>query len=169
MKGASVPRISALRLQETVRYDWSTGIFTNLLDRGKKAKAGAPIGFLEKTGYLQARIDGRTYRLHQLAWLYMRGYWPEGVMDHINGNKADNRWANLRLVNHTINNQNKRGATSRNKTGFLGVSVVAESGNFLAQIKYGGKQRRLGEFPTPELAHAAYLSAKRQFHEGNTL
>lgn len=161
--------ISALRLQETVRYDWETGIFTSMMDRGTGAKAGEQIGYLEPAGYLQARIDGRSYRLHRLAWLYMWGWWPEGVIDHINGIKSDNRWCNLRHVNYTINNQNKRVAGSRNKLGILGVSPVAKNGKFLAQIKYGGKQRRLGEFDTPELAQAAYLKAKRQFHEGNTL
>jgi hypothetical protein len=99
----------------------------------------------------------------------MWGWWPEGVMDHINGNRADNRWCNLRMVDYSINNQNKRRATSRNSLGILGVSPVAKNGKFLAQIKYGGKQRRLGEFATPELAQAAYLAAKRQHHEGNTL
>lgn len=163
------PKITALRLQETVRYDPMTGVFTNMIDRGKKSKEGQEFGFLDPAGYLQTRIDNRTYRLHQLAWLYMWAQWPEGVIDHINGDKTDNRFCNLRDVNHTINNQNKRCASKRNKLGILGVSPIAESGKFLAQIKHGGKQRRLGEFSTPEEASAVYLAAKRQHHQGNTL
>jgi hypothetical protein len=163
------PRITAVRLQETMRYDPITGIFTNLIDRGKKAKEGNVVGFLEPSGYLQTRIDNRTYRLHQLAWLYMWGQWPEGIIDHKNGDKTDNHFKNLRDTTHKVNNQNKRKATSCNQLGILGVSPVSSSGKFLAQIKYGGKQRRLGEFVTPEQASAVYLSAKRQYHEGNTL
>lgn len=146
-----------------------TGIFTNLLDRGKKAKQGMPAGRVEKAGYMLVRIDNKTYNLHQLAWLYMWAQWPEGVIDHINGNRSDNRFCNLRDVNHTINNQNRRCAAPRNKLGILGVSPVAESGKYLAQIKYDGKQHRLGEFATPEEASAVYLAAKRKHHEGNTL
>ena len=162
-------RITALRLQETVRYDPMTGVFTNMMDRGKKAKEGHQIGFLETTGYLQARIDSRMYRLHQLAWLYMWAQWPEGVIDHINGNKADNRFCNLRDVSQSVNLQNQRCASRRNKLGILGVSQVEGVGRFSAQIKYGGKLRRLGAFSSVEEASAAYLSAKRQHHEGNTL
>jgi len=166
---SNFPKITALRLQETVRYDPITGIFTSMIDRGKKVKEGQELGFLEPTGYMQIRIDNRTYRLHQLAWLYMWAQWPEGIVDHRNGDKSDNRFCNLRDVTHRVNNQNKRRATASNSLGILGVSPVSKSGKFLAQIKYGGKQRRLGEFSTPEEASAVYLAAKRQHHEGNTL
>jgi len=66
-----------------------------------------------------------------------------------------------------VNLQNIRRARSDNRSGLLGVA--RDKTGFRAVIKVAGKQKYLGTFPTPELAHSAYLSAKRLLHEGNTL
>lgn len=161
--------ITKERLREALKYDPLTGVFTNRIDRGKKAKKGNSVGYLESSGYLQISFDNRIYRLHRLAWLHVKGAWPEGVIDHINGDKQDNRFCNLRDVPQSVNSQNKRRASSNNQLGILGVSPVAGNGKFLAQIKFDGKQRRLGEFSTPEQASAVYLAAKRQHHKGSML
>lgn len=106
---------------------------------------------------------------HRLAWLYVHGRWPDGLIDHKNGDRADNRFDNLRDVAHRVNMQNLRKAFVSSKTGLLGASPLKD-GRFGAFIKRDGKSKNLGTFDTPELAHAAYVAAKRVIHhEGNTL
>jgi len=99
------------------------------------------------------------------------GGFPNGILDHINGNKSDNRIENLRESDHQKNSQNQRKATKRNLTGFLGVSVDRSCipRPYVARIKAGGKNIRLGQFQTPEQAHEAYVKAKRELHAGCTI
>ena len=97
----------------------------------------------------------------------MRGTWPNLQIDHINGVKDDCRWSNLREVDGFLNMQNQRRPMRDNKVGFLGV--VRTGRRFRASIGAGGKHRGLGTFDTPELAHAAYIAAKRKLHPGGTL
>ena len=88
----------------------------------------------------------------------MTGEWPRGVVDHINGNKMDNRWANLRDVTQSVNMQNQRKATRANKTGYLGVSPSGDK--FVATITTNKAKRSLGRFDDLRHASAAYLRAK---------
>lgn len=97
----------------------------------------------------------------------MTGGWPTNEIDHKNGVKDDNRFGNLRQATHLLNQQNQRKAQRKNKAGLLGV--CAKRNGFMASIKVNGKNKWLGSFSTPELAHAAYVAAKRKFHEGCTI
>ena len=92
--------------------------------------------------------------------------WP--LVDHINGDRACNRWSNLRDVAPSINSQNMRKAHKDNKTGFLGVRLDP-SGMYFAELFIDGKNRRVGSSPTPQGAHDKYIAAKRQSHAGGTL
>jgi hypothetical protein len=95
------------------------------------------------------------------------GDWPSGQIDHINGDRTDNRLCNLRAVSNAQNAQNKRGARSDNKAGVIGVRAVGNS--WQARITTGGKTSYLGCYSSPEQASAAYLGAKRAMHEMGTL
>lgn len=129
--------------------------------------------------YVRVRIDAkrspRLYVLsHRLALMHrlILGAARGEVVDHINGNPLDNRRANLRLADASINAQNQRVAHRNNKTGFLGVDFVPNKcprRPFRAQIKIAGKKRHIGQYETAEAAHAAYVTAKRALHEGCTL
>jgi len=103
----------------------------------------------------------------RLAWLITYGKWPVNEIDHVDGNQQNNRIANLRDVPHRINMQNRKKATRHNKCGFLGVTAIGRK--WAAKITAGGKLTYIGLYPTPELAHAAYLEAKRQLHAGCTI
>lgn len=120
-------------------------------------------------GYIMLLIDGSKYLAHRLAWLHATGTWPTGQVDHLNGDKRDNRIANLRDVPHQVNSQNVRAARRTSKTGVLGVSWDSEKKRFVAGITVDGKRLPLGRFNTTEAAHAAYIAAKRRHHAGNTL
>lgn len=153
-------------LAELLEYDPDTGVFTWKVNRGG-CKAGDIAGSDHNRGYWQIRVKGCRYLAHRLAFLLMTGAMPAGDVDHINGNRADNRWCNLRDVSRTLNNQNQRRAQKDNETGLLGVSP--HRGRFKAQIRVNGKVRNLGLFDSPEVAHKVYLAHKRLMHPGNTL
>lgn len=156
------------RLRELLQYDPETGVFVSARDAGRwgRIRAGTPVGWCE-CGYWTIHVEGRKYRAARLAWLYMTGTWPAGVVDHRDGDKTNNRFGNLRDVTVAVNTQNQRRAPVTNKLGLLGVTK--HQGRYRAVIQAGGKSKHIGAFDTPEGAHEAYVAAKRQLHEGCTL
>lgn len=162
----SAPRLNAWRLRELLRYDPQQGAFQWITDHAS-SRAGTTAGRVYPNGYVTVWIDGRQHRAHRLAWLYVHGAWPTRFIDHINGDKRDNRIENLRDVAPLVNCQNRRSANPTNKSGLLGVHWNA--GRWTAFITHERKSIYLGRFRTPELAHEAYLRAKRQIHAGCTL
>lgn len=159
--------LTAERLRQVLSYDPATGVFTRILRTHGKVKIGSVAGSPNSKGYLQCRVDNRLYLLSRLAFLYMTGKPPSHGVDHINGIRTDNRWANLRDVPQRINCENRRSAGRHSKTGLLGVSP--RGSGFVATIGVRGSKLVLGSFDDPRVAHAAYLAAKRRHHVGNTL
>jgi len=157
-------------LRQFLNYDPKTGLFTWAVGR-RGVSAGSKAGWKNDSGYLLIGLQGRkgrSYRAHQLAWLWMTGNWPEQQIDHKNGLRADNRWGNLRLADQTLNSQNIRRAKSHNTVGVLGVRKTP-NGRFAAGIVVAKRHMHLGTFDTAEQAHATYVLAKRQLHEGCTI
>lgn len=155
-------------LKEFFTYNENTGLFTRIKPRGSNGLMGSIAGTLDKsTGYWKIKINDKSYRAHRLAWLYIYGYMPKNLIDHINGNVLDNRINNLREATRTQNIQNVKCAQKDNKLGFLGV--LEKDGKFVARITTNRKVKHLGTFKTPELAHEAYIQAKRQYHEFCTI
>ena len=158
--------VSADYLRSILAYDADTGVFTRLVSVSSRAKVGDVAG-CKSNGYIVIRVFGKSRYAHRLAWLYVYGQWPAGDIDHIDGCGTNNRIANLRDVTHSTNMQNLIQATIRNTNGFLGV--MRSRKQWEARILVDGKRRYLGQFDTPELAHAAYLEAKRLHHVGCTI
>jgi hypothetical protein len=152
------------RLRELLNYDARTGVFTWAKTR-RGCRIGGIVGCCMKHGYIGIRLDNTLHYAHRLAWLYVYGKWPINQIDHIDGNRANNAFGNLREVSNAENAQNKR--KSRNKSGFCGVRK--ENSKWLAEIKIDYKSIRIGLFGTPEEAHQAYILAKRKLHVKNTL
>lgn len=168
------PELTQERLKELLHYDPETGRFTRKTDAmgGHRrqqvvARAGDVLGTKTVYGYSVIWLDKKLHLAHRLACLYMNGEWPKLCIDHIDGDKLNNSWANLREVGAKVNGQNIRGARINNKSGFLGVHFQAN--RYRADIKVNGKTKYLGRFKTPEEAHAAYVEAKRRLHEGCTI
>lgn len=159
--------LTAQRLREVLRYDPETGCFTWLVMLSNKGPVGAEAGSPDKRNYIQIGIDGRDYKAHRLAWMYMTGEWPTMEIDHRNTVQSDNRLENLRELPHRHNAENQRAPRVNNKVGLLGVSP--SGGKFKAQIQVAGRQFNLGRFDTPEQAHESYIAAKRERHAGGTL
>lgn len=158
------------RVMETLVYDQYAGTFTWRIDRGC-VKAGTATGTpgSARNGYLRIYLDGRSYSLHRLAWLYVFGEHPSGEIDHIDGNKLNNKISNLRVLDRSKNQQNLRCAHKDNATGFLGVSFNKKNRKFTAHITIKGENRYLGSFFCAQEAHSAYLEEKRKHHEGCTI
>ena len=163
-------KVSAERLRELLVYSEESGAFVWKKSNSNRAPVGAVAGTIHSSGYRCISIDGRLYKAHRLAWLYVHGEWPTADIDHINGSRDDNRIANLRSVTRAINQQNLRASRGDTNTGVLGVyKTDKKSKPFRSSINVDGKDHHLGNFPTTELAHLAYLSAKRQAHAGCTI
>jgi hypothetical protein len=156
------------QLKAMLDYDASTGVFVWKARPSKAVKAGDVAGCVEKRiGYVTIGIAGSIYKAHRLAWLYAHGEWPKGLIDHINGNKSDNRIDNLRDVFADGNSQNVRKPNIRNKSGFMGV--IWFQNKWRASMSVNGKSKWLGDYSTPEEAHQVYLEAKRKYHAACTI
>ena len=147
------------KLKQELEYDPETGLFTWIAKRsgvvtGKKAHK------LNTSGYVQIRVLGKSYVAHRLVWLYTHGEFPECQIDHINGQRADNRLVNLRLAqNNDRDNRQNSTLQSNNTTGFMGVTRMKD-GKYMAQINKNGVKYYLGVYAAPEEAHAVYLKAR---------
>lgn len=86
--------ITHQRLQELLHYDAETGFFGWRVTRGQQI-AGTRAGRVVQLGYWRVQVDRRSYFLHRLAWLYVHGVWPTGVVHHKNRDPGDNRIENL--------------------------------------------------------------------------
>lgn len=103
--------------------------------------------------YRRTTIDGRSYRVHRIVFLWHHGYFPQEV-DHINRNTLDNRIENLRPATHTQNMHNRK-KLRNNTSGFTGVFKVSDT-RYRAIASLNGKLTHLGRYSTPEEASGAY-------------
>jgi HNH endonuclease/AP2 domain len=150
------------RLKELLHYDPETGVFRWLQPPSYVVKRGDVAGSLNKTtGYRLIHIGGRNYKAHRLAWLYMTGAWCRPMIDHRDCDRTNNRWKNLRCATFSANAAN-RGRPRNNASGFKGVHRRRDSGKWRAQIWKDGRAIYLGQFRTPEEAHAAYVAKARE-------
>lgn len=117
-----VSKLTTKRLKEVLHYDPETGKFTWLLPVARRVKKGSPAGTLQRSGFIHIRIDGEQHNAHRLAYFYMKGYWPEHEIAHINKNKSDNRWANIRHVTRSQNMVSRR-RNSNNTSGHRNICL----------------------------------------------
>lgn len=153
------------RLCRLLAYEPSTGALVWRVSPNRRIAAGSEAGNVDKHGYRRLTLrlgDGRRrgYAAHRIAWLLVHGDWPVMEIDHINGDKADNRLANLRDVDRATNGANRVRADRDSKTGLLGASP--HRSKFLAQIRRGGHVRYLGLHDTAQGAHEAHAKAKAE-------
>lgn len=126
--------------------------------------AGKVAGCQKASGYRHISIDGKFYQAHRLVWLLMRGESPDGHIDHVTGDKSDNRIENLRVVSDAVNARN-RPRQRNNSSGHNGVSPRG-AGRWYAYIRINRKMRSLGIYADKASAVAARMAAERElgFH-----
>jgi len=160
-KGPSyLPELTGEQLRDVLDYDPETGLFSWRVRPATCMRAGDKAGTATVRGYISISIAGRGRLAHRLAWLYMTNEWPTGHIDHINGNKSDNRFCNLRQATPQQNTYNRK-ISRVNTSGFKGVSA-GRNGKWQATIRVGGRCKYLGEFTTPEQAHEVYIEWARE-------
>lgn len=141
--------ITREELKARFSYCPDTGILRRKSD-------GRRLGW-DLAGYLGVTIDGKNYRIHRLAWLYMTGALPEGQIDHINGVRSDNRFSNLREATNAENSRNGRSRPGTSK--YKGVSWFKRDSKWVAHIMKDAKSYNLGYFDDEEDAARAYDAA----------
>jgi len=146
------------RIKQVLHYDPETGVFTWRCSRGR-AKAGDKAGADHHSGYWRIRIDDGLHNAHRLAWLYMTGAWPVADIDHINGDRADNRFANLREATRSQNLVNRDRSENR------GIRPTVNGKRWRAEITVKRKPIHLGTFDTKEEASRAFAEASK-YHFG---
>lgn len=146
-------------LQSRLSYDPETGLFTRIIPGKSK------VGIVNPCGYLQIGFEHKTYLAHRLAWLFATGEDPrEWTVDHINRVKTDNRIANLRLADMSLQNCNK--AINRlNTSGVVGVRFNRKDRRWRAKGCVEGRDLHLGSFATFEEA----VAARRKFEADRPL
>ena len=144
-------------------YDRDTGLFRWNVSAPGIAK-GRIAGYKSSWGYWTIKVGRKAYPAHRLAWFLAHARWPLGMLDHINGDRVDNRLANLREVTHSENMQNLRRSHADNRTGLLGVCWSNYHQRYKSYIQVDKKAHFIGYFDDPVEAHTAYLVKKRELH-----
>lgn len=153
-------KISYRELRNIISYDAETGVIRKLKCR-RSDWIGKQAGSINKKGYVAVSIYNKLYLAHRLAWLYIYGKWPEQV-DHIDGDKTNNRISNLRLATTSQNVHSQR-IRRNNTSGYKGVTFNRSANKWVAQIKINRKQKYLGLFTSPIDAHSAYSHAAKKY------
>jgi hypothetical protein len=147
-----VKDLTLQHLKEQLSYDPETGVFTRLKTH-KKSLISKEAGSVNSIGYRQISLHNYQFYAHRLAFFYMTGTWPKQQIDHINGNRLDNRWENLREVSNMENAQNRKGK-----------GACLTPWGWCTQITTNYEKKHLGYFATAEEANAVYLEAKNKYH-----
>jgi hypothetical protein len=152
-------------LRTWLQYNPRTGIFTWRVKRKGRPYGyilpGTRAGSIYSTGYRVITIEGKRYPTARLAVLWMTGKWPLYQMDHINRDRSDDRWSNLREARPFQNQGNK--INSNNRLGLKGVCYESDRQKYKAYIEINGKSVNLGRFDTVEEAQAAYEAAAKVY------
>lgn len=160
MKPKPLPSVDIVR--EFIMYDCGSGLALWKKSPARNIKAHSPVGTIHR-GYLVVRFQGKSYPLHRLIWLLETGEDPgEFMVDHIDGDRLNNAFENLRLCSNAQNGMN-RGATKANKLGVKGVCWDKKAGKYKAHIRIDGKKKHIGNYSDLQSAIDARRSFEIQF------
>lgn len=148
-----------------IGYEPESGQFTRLVYGGGRQPGTYPVS-IKSNGYGYIALQGEYKLAHRVAWLLVTGKWPDSDIDHIDGCRTNNAWANLRAATRSQNMQNERRArATHNRTSrHLGVCWHKGAGKWSANIKLNGANHYLGLFESEDDAAAAYIARKREIH-----
>lgn len=162
--------MNQVRLKELLFYSPDTGFFMWRINRQCVSRGVIAGGVkIKQSGkrYIVIGLDSKTYPAHRLAWLYIKGEWPNQI-DHLDGNGMNNKFFNLRDTTVSENNKNKR-VYSSNKSGVNGVTWYKPLSKWKAEIESDNKRYYLGYYVDKFEAICVRKSAevKYKFHVNN--
>lgn len=144
-------------------YDKETGNLIWKVSNSPKQAIGDIAGYLHTSlGYIRVGINNKKYYAHRLIFLYHKGYLPKTI-DHVNGDRRDNRIENLRAVTASQNQHNRK-LNSNSTSGYKGVSYDTRSNKWCAYIRLEHKRIHLGCHNTPEEADKVVRAAREELH-----
>jgi hypothetical protein len=158
-------------IRHIATYDPETGEFVRIKKKswtGNWYNCHSVPKSITEYGYFQMNVNGRPYVIHRLIWLWMTGEWPDDI-DHIDGDRQNNKWKNLRSISRQENLKNM-GIKSTNTSGVTGVSFNNQSKKWQAYIHSEKRKRKhLGYFESIEDAITARLKAEKKYgyHENH--
>lgn len=155
--------ITQNRLKELLHYDPVTGIWTWKVIRTGYAYIGSQAGNITKHGYRNIRVDGKLYRSSRLVYLYMKNEWPSEEIDHIDRNRSNDKWDNLRKADSCQNSYN-RGVRTDNSTGHKGICRHKTTQKYQVNIGVNKKFLYLGSFDTLDEAIKVRKEAELKYH-----
>lgn len=151
------PLPSQADLVAKLTYDPASGALAWRVDIASTCPAGTPAGMITAKGYLRLKFNGKAYLAHRVIWKMMTGDEPPNQIDHIDLNKANNAWINLRSASNSQNHMNRKEIGHHGLP--KGVSFHRRIGKYQARIKLDGVRFHLGYFDTVDNAVTAYRSA----------
>ncbi len=154
------------KLKELLHYDPETGIFTWKVRAANRIRSGDVSGHKNKKSYIVIGIDGKSYKAHRLAWLYVYGYFPKNDTDHIDRIKHHNWIKNLRDASRACNLRNC-GNRKNNTSGIKGVCWDKKMEKWMARIAINGKDKHLGRYKDFDDAVCARLAGEQYLNWSN--
>jgi hypothetical protein len=155
--------ITQKRLHELFEYR-EDGNLIRKINVSSNARKGDIIGTIHNRGYMTVLVDQKSYLVHRLIFLYYHGYLTEGLqIDHIDGNRQNNRIENLREVTGSQNNMNSK-IRSNNTSGVKGVWWSKEKRKWRSMVKVNHKEIFLGYYTSLEEAAAVVKEAREKYH-----
>lgn len=142
-------------------YDYKDGKLFWKVNKGT-AKVGDEVGYFDGR-YFSCKLNSKKKQVSRLIFTYHYGYEPQ-IVDHINGNKLDNRIENLRGATSLENNHNRCIAIN-NKSGIKGVSFSSQMNKWKTQITINYKQIHLGYYEDKDLAELVVSEARNKYHK----
>ena len=143
-------------------FDYKDGNLYWKERRGGKIVEGSKAGGYNPSGYFNVEINYVKYRLHRIIFMWHHGYLPKEV-DHINGNKLDNRIENLRAATKSQNLRNT-GIRKTNSSGYKNVTWRKDNKTWAVALRYNGKPLHIGFFKDLELAGLVAEEARNKYH-----
>lgn len=148
-------------LREHVLYEPDTGIFRRVKNSGG-VKSGSVSGTIGSHGYLTVSVCGKNYLAHRLAILDQTGDWPLDIVDHVDGDKTNNRYNNLRQCSKSENGYNMKRRPSR--SGIKSVEWHEGAGKWRVRMEAGGKRHHIGFFSSLADAERSAIEARLKLH-----
>lgn len=155
-------KLTQEKLKRILHYDQETGVFTWVVSNTNSISVGSVAGTIGLKGYRIIGVDGERYKASRLAWFYMEGYWPENCLDHIDRDRANDKWNNLRHVSQACNTRNQS-VRKTSVSGVTGVTWYKPTKRWLARICVDYKVLNLGYFKAEVDAVKARWEAEKKY------